>query len=87
MPLIAPEPTRPLEVPVESARPRSFVEPASVSVPVIVAVPLPSTGRATVPAGGVIPKTLSKVVPVVPWPISFSPELSVNAPVYEVPEE
>ena len=50
-------------------------------MPVIAAVPLPSVGRAIVPVGGLIPKTLSKVVPAVGCPISFSPELSVNAPV------
>ena len=81
MPVRPPEPVRPVEVPVESVRPRSFAELASVTVPVRVERPLPSVGRATVPAGGLISNTESKVVPVVPCPISFSPVLRASAPV------
>lgn len=72
MPLRPPEPTSPLFAPVESARPRRKSLLASVTVFCTVAVPVGSDGRASVPVGGVSPKTVSKVVPVVPCPTSFS---------------
>jgi hypothetical protein len=75
-----PLPTSPSEAPVASARPRSLALLASVTVPASVAVPLPSVGRVAVPAGGEMPKTASKVVPVVGCPISISPEFRLNAP-------
>ena len=81
MPVRPPGSVRPVLAPVESASPRSVVELASVTVPVMVTVPLPSVGRAIVPVGGLTPKIESNVVPVVGWPTSFSPALRVSAPV------
>src|SRR5215213_1983941 len=85
IPVIAPVPATPANVPVETARPCSFAFVASMMVPPIVVVPVPIAGRAIVPAGGVIANSVSNG-PVAAWPISHSPELSVRplvvAPLY-----
>ena len=81
-----PLPTSASEAPVASESPRSLTPLVSVTVPVSVAVPLPSVGRVTVPDGGEMPKAASNV-PAAPCPISSSPELRVNAPVYAAAEE
>src|SRR5215208_3271474 len=83
MPVSAPVPATPADVPVEIATPCTFALVASVTVPPIVVVPVPIVGRAIVPVGGVIANSVSNG-PVAAWPISHSPELSVR-PVAVVP--
>jgi hypothetical protein len=69
---------KPGEVPVERFKPCTRVSVSKVTVPRSVGRTPPIEGREAVPAGGLMPIKLSKVLGefVAPWPISHSPELS-----------
>src|ERR671910_1598888 len=68
---------RPALAPVESASALTKALLFRVAVPCTVAVPVPIVGRVIVPAGGVIPISVSKLAkPVTPCPTSHSPVLS-----------
>jgi hypothetical protein len=81
---VAPVPVIPAPAPAATFKPRTWSLAATPTVPWTVGrVPL-IDGLATVPAGGLIPKAVSKSAPVTPWPISRSAEPSV-IPLVAVP--
>src|SRR5689334_12944943 len=75
-PVMPPEPVMLVAVVVASERPCSFDVDASVIVPLRVVVPAFVAGRAVVPLGGLIPKSVSNAV-VDACPITHSSLLSV----------